>query len=638
MKKRDEQAYKHFLAQFEHQWDLCRESRDAYDEDLEYYVGYRNENDYPNAYNMTFPQLLPRIMTMLARMLGQIYQGNTNEIVAVRPRKRQDVGRVPRVQGLLNYQLETLNNVDKAGGSYLFNYQWMCNALSWGTGVAKVYWRKEERIAPRKINIPVPQYHPETGQMIGVEQKQVTIEEPQIVYDAPYAEVLHPKLFVPHPFYKNIQLMPSVHCVYRRSLDYIKRMEKKGIYRNLKDLGYSRPRVGDTGSSNIGENSYHQYGKSIEIEGYHDTGGTNSEYITPSVDVVESYGKYIFPEDESSYTVGSGLKIKGKESEAIAHIGNYKTLLSLQKNTYGYRPFFNIEAYMHPEMFGGIGIIRLGKHIQEQYDTLANTRFEGALMEINPMLQVRNDADIPPEAMIFKPFGIVPVDEIGRDVAPLVTSNMSQSKIFQEQEDFFKSTIEDMTGMYRYNMGATPTRQENVGTIYSLQQMGESRTKLLLMTMDFMGFQPMLKHMMLLNTFHLPQDFESRIITNRGEEFSPMFAGDIHPDYDFTARYTSMEPALGKMYRSQQLMQYAQMWMDSPYLQHHEFMKAILEMHDFQDSDRYLKSPQQLQQEQQAQMQQQQQAEMMAASLQDSMSAKQDERTMQREIVKGMMK
>jgi len=78
MKKRDEQAFKHFLAAYKHQWDLNKEARDAYDEDLEYYVGYRNESDYPNAYNMTFPQLLPRIMTMLARMLGQIYQGNSN--------------------------------------------------------------------------------------------------------------------------------------------------------------------------------------------------------------------------------------------------------------------------------------------------------------------------------------------------------------------------------------------------------------------------------------------------------------------------------------------------------------------------------------------------------------------------------
>jgi len=153
-----------------------------------------------------------------------------------------------------------------------------------------------------------------------------------------------------------------------------------------------------------------------------------------------------------------------------------------------------------------------------------------------------------------------------------------------------------------------------------------------------MGFQPMLKHMMLLNTFHLQKDFEARIITNRGQEFSPMFAGDVHPDYDFTARYTSMEPALGKMYRSQQLMQYAQMWNDSPYLQHYEFMKAILEMHDFHDSDRYLKSPQQLQQEQQQAQQQNAQAQMMQAGLQDSMSAKQDERTMQRDIVKGLMK
>ena len=176
-----------------------------------------------------------------------------------------------------------------------------------------------------------------------------------------------------------------------------------------------------------------------------------------------------------------------------------------------------------------------------------------------------------------------------------------------------------------------------MGTIYSIQNMGEARTKLLMMTMDHQGFRPFLKHMMLLNTYYLDPKSEIRINTPQGDGFSQMFPGDLHPEFDFQRRYTSMEPALGKHFRSQQLMQYAQMWAQSPYLQQHQFMKAIFELMDFQDGDRFIKSPEQVQQEQQQMMQQQIQLKALEMQGQNALAAEQDERTLQRDLVKGIM-
>ncbi len=965
MDKRQKEACKHFLAAYKFQWDLNQQARANYDDDLEYYTGYRDETNYPLAYNMTFPQLLPRIMTMLSRMLEQIYQGGASDLVGVRPRKKSDVDRAPRVQGLLNYQLETLNDIDCAGSSYLFNYQWMVNALSWGSGIAKVYWKKEERISPKRIQFPIPQYD-QYGRLAGMMWKSITQQAPQIVYDAPYAEVLHNKLFVPHPHYKLIQKMPFVFCVYKRSVDYLREMQQKGIYRNIKELGWDKPSTAVGTGYRYPDDSMEAFAKSLDIENYVQIAELQTDRMAPSVDVIEGYGKYIFPEDETAYDIGSGIKVKGKESEAIVHIGNYKVLLSIQKNTYGYKPFFNIGAYRHPELFWDMGIIRLGKAIQEQYDTLANTRYQGALMLVNPMLLIEQDSDIPIESLIWKPFGFVPGGvEQGVDQVKSLTIPDTFANTFREQEEFFKSTIEDMTGMYRYNMGATPTRQEAVGTIHclksdsyeiltsngwkmfhelerteevmtlnydtgemeyqmpseyieypedeyelyhfnnasaefyctgehrlpieregrsgfnkqivrarelseyshakipltgewkgtgktenpfgisgedwcafmglwlseghvqhtirnhcyavgitqcsqenidrieellkrlpfnfskngdqwivnnkklweylvtfgysyekyipydililepklleiffdwyhfgdghynaggqrcittsskqmaddlqeillkigkrsniwtekakephhhdkyhlaessdkytwwyhngiksvvkekykckvscltvpngifmirsvkykkpvwtgnSLQAMGEARIKLLLMTMDYQGFQPLLKYMMLLNTWHLPDNFEARINGPQGMSFSPMFAGDIHPDYDFTARYTSMEPSLGKHFRAQTLLQYYQIWSQSPYLQQYEFMKSIMEMMDFYDTDKYLKTPQQVSQEQQQMMQQQIQMKALELQGKDHLAASQSKRNLERDVVKQLMK
>jgi hypothetical protein len=628
MNQKDTQAFKHFIKAYQHQWDLNRQMRTNYDEDLEYYIGHRPKNRYPLVYNEVFNKLLPKTTTILSRFMDQMYQAGTGDLISVRPRKRSDVDRAPRVQGLLNYQLENLNSIDMQGGSYLFNLQWMLNAVNFGKGIAKLYWRKEERIAPRRIQMPVL-----SADGRGLELRDMLIETPQLVYDGPYAEVLHNKLFVPHPHYKNIQKMPFVFCVYKRSLDYINEMRKKGKFRNVKNIGWTSDKANAGTSSMFGEDSSEAYAKSIEIEGAVSAAELESDRMAPEIDVVEGYGKYIFPEDETPYEVGSGVKIKGKESEAIVHIGNYKSLLSIQKNEYGHKPFFDIGCYIHPEYYWDIGMIRLGKGIQEQYNTLANTKFQNDIMSVNKMMKVHSDWDGDPASLVWKPFGLIPVDDMD-EIQIMETASPYQSNEFQLQRQFFEETLEDMLGMYKYGMGETPQRQEHVGTIYSLQAMGSARTKLLLMTMDHTGFRPMLSYMMLLNLMHLPSEQEVRVNGNQGDQFTSLFPSDIHLGYDFSARYTAMEPALGKQFRAQQLIQYAQMWAQSPYLQHHQFMKAILELMDFHDSDRYLYTPEQVQGMQQNQMQ----SQIMAAEFEDQIAARGDERKLIGDVTKALVK
>ena len=634
MTNREYECFAHFIKAYKYQWDMNSYARDNFDEDIEYYLSYRDSSDYPLAFNMSFNKLLPRIFTVLSRFMEQLYQAGTGNLVSVRPRKKSDVDRAPRVEGLLNFQLENLNSMDMSGGSYLFNMEWMFNAITFGKGICKLLWKKEERISPQRITIPVPRFAP-TGQFIGMEPVEFMRELPQIVYDAPYAEVIHNKLFVPDVRYKNIQKMPFVFTVYKRSLDYIQRMKRLGKWKNTDELGWHPSSGADQNIT--GTDAGEKYAKSLDLDGVVFTDDFRSDYSTAHVDILEGYGKYIFPEDEQPYEIGSGYKIKGIESEAICHIGNYKTLLSIQKNTYGKKPFFDISAYMHPELYWDIGIIRLGKDIQRQVDNLGNVRFQNAIQLVNQMLKVREESDIPQEALIWKPFGIIPVEDMD-DVQPLIQPDVSQSNIFKEQEEFFDQTLSDMTGMYPYGMGQTPPRQEYVGTMYSLQSMGEARTKLLLMTMDHQGFQPFLRYMMLLNGWHLPSNFEFRIGNGPDQQFDKMLSGDIHPEYDFTARYTAMEPALGKQMRAQQLIQYAQMWQQSPYLQQYQFMRSIMELLDFHDPDRFLKNPQQVAMEQQQAMQQQMQMQMAGMAMQGQLQQKQQEGELVRDVVKALLK
>jgi hypothetical protein len=302
------------------------------------------------------------------------------------------------------------------------------------------------------------------------------------------------------------------------------------------------------------------------------------------------------------------MQIKGREEEVILHIGNYKTILSLQRNPYGIRPVFDIGCYLHPELYWDKSLCSLVKGIQEQFNNLANLRIHDAMMKINTMMRVDPESDVEEEDLIWRPFGIVPA--LKDEVEPLAVPDFN-SNIFQEQETFFHRAIQDIMGMYDYNMGQTPQRQERVGVVYGIQSMGEARAKLMLMTMDHTGMRPLLKYMMILNTFHLPPGFEYRIMEGNQFNFGQIFPGDLHPDYDYAARYTSMEPPLGKQYRLQQLVQMSSILMENPWINQHQWLRTIMELGDIREAQYLLKTPQQFQQE----MMSNQQAQMMAEQM-----------------------
>ena len=600
MNNKHEEIYKELLSSYKFQWDANQYNRENYDEELEVYSSYRNAADYPMPYNESFNRVLPIIHTLLSRFMDQLYQ--SGNIISVKPRKSQDVERAKSVEGVLNFQMENLNNIDCQGGSYLTMMKWFFNTITFGKGIAKAYWRKEERITPKRIMLPKPNYD-RFGNFQGMDAIDHISQEMQTVYDGPYIEILHNKLFVPHPEYKDIQKMPRVFLVYKKSLDDIKRMADKGIYKNIKELGGE----GSGGASGLSKDSREAFIASLGIEGASDLEEGQLDRRSPEMDVIEAYGKVIL--EDTPYSIGSGYKIKGKEEEIIAHIGNYRTLLSIQKNQYGIRPLFDMGCYLQPEMYWDLGMVRLTKGIQRQIDNLGNLRIQNAMMMINPMIKVQMEADIDPESLVWRPFGVVGVDDMD-DVQPLIVPD-TNSNLFMEQENFYKNTIQDIMGMYDYNMGATPQRQERVGVVYGIQQMGEARAKLLLMSMDHLGIRPLLRYLMILNTFHLPSGFEFRIGAGGGDqqEFSQIFGSDIHPNFDFAARYTAMEPALGKQQRGERLIQLAGMWKDNPWINQYQWNKTLLELTDVREADYLLKQPQDFAKEQQQAVQAQMQAE-----------------------------
>lgn len=596
---KEKEAYKYFFQAYSRLKDLNEPYRNNFDEFDEYYRGYRNNNKYPFAYNYSFNKLIPIIMTVLSRIMGHLYRNS--DVVVVRPRKSKDVRRSDYVAGLLNYQLNNLNDIDFQGGSYMVMLQWFLSALVFGKGITKCYWRKEERTAPKRleVNIPIIQRGPNGMPFLaGYDPREYITNELQTIYDGPYVENIPVRNFLPDPEYRSIQKMPCVGHLYRKSFDWLKEMEARGVFKNISEVGKINERI-QSGGSDI--ESFMQTIKDIE-------GAITLEEIqtdkhkASNIDMIDLHGKYALGGPQVD--VDNGITWKGKEEECICTIANYDTVVRLEKSMYGVKPFFDIGAHINMHRYWDIGFIELCKDIQEVYNNISNLRLQNAMMKVNTMIKVLEDSEIDPRALVWKPFGIIPVSQMD-EVETLDTPDYS-SAVFQEQINFFDRTIQDMSGIYDYSKGVTPERHEAVGTIYSIQSVGESRIRLLLMTMDYMGIRPLLKYMMTLNTYHLPSGFEFRIMgQNREDTFGRVFGSDLHIDYDFEAKYAAMEPALAKEARAAQLLQYAQIWQQDPSINHYQFKKAILELMDFPQADRFLRNPQEIMMMQQQEEQKQ---------------------------------
>ena len=593
MNRKEEKIFKYLMAQYSKQWHQNKPYRESYDENLAVYLGETAQEKFPLSYNESFNRILPIIYTMLSRFMSQMYQ--TDDIVSVKPRKRSDIENAKAVEAVLNYQMDNLNAIDTRGGSYLVMMKWFFNALTFGKGIVKCYWKKEERITPRRVSVPRAVFD-DNGQMVGTEMQDILTQDNQIVYNAPYVEVLNNKTFIPDIEYKSIQDMPFVFLVYNRSVDELHKLQEEGIYKNIKDLGWQ-----SSGTGGHPQDSMEGFVESLNLAGGAPIDREQSEFKAPYVDVIECYTKLIL--EDSAYEVGSGIKIKGKEEECIVHIGNYKTILSIQRNPYGIRPLFDIGCYMHPSLYWDVGLVELTKGIQSQVNTLANLRMQNVMLNINTMLRVDPDADIDPEALVIKPFGVIPAEK--GEIEPLIFPDTA-GQAFQEQERFFNDTIQDLMGCYSFNMGQSPVRQEKTGVVQSITSMGEARVKLLLMSMDYLGIRPLLQYMMILNTYHLPQGFEVKIADSEGTQFKQIFGESIHSDYNFVSKYTASEPSLDKNYRAQQLIQLSQMWQQSPWINQYQFIKSICELLGVKELDGLLRTPEQIMQE----SKQQQQAQM----------------------------
>ena len=380
MNEKEKEAYSYFIQSYHRLKDLNQPYRDKFDKYDEHYRGYRNPNKYPFAYNYSMRKIIPVIYTILSNIMSHIYRTG-GDIVAVKPRKSANVEGADLVSGVLNYQLQNLNDVDFQGGSYMIMLQWILSTLVHGKGIVRAYWRKDEQLMPKRLMLRIPQFNIDNmgnTYIEGEEPREVMIEQMQIMYDGPYIENIPVRHWLPDPEYRSIQQMPCCAHIYTKSIDWLKKMQIAGMFKNVGELGKHTELVKSSGPVDTAEFKM----KSEEIEGAWTVAEIETDrHKANNLDIIDLFGKYSL--GGAIYDIDSKINWKGKEDEVICTIANYDTVIKLEKTRYGVKPFFDIGCHINLTRYWDIGVIELVKDILEAYDNIVNLRVQNSMMKVN---------------------------------------------------------------------------------------------------------------------------------------------------------------------------------------------------------------------------------------------------------------
>ena len=372
-----------------------------------YYKIYRNYRDdlaVMGRSNLGLPVGFEWVEVVRAR-LYQKFAGK-RPYVRVKGREPMDESPARGIQIYQNYQYDLADYKR-------FIYDVLSQVLIYGTGIGKRFWKYEE--AERWAFTPSDPYDSSSPMMR--EKKTV------VTYDNVAFELVDLFDFRVDPEATTIgDARWCAHRVYR-TVDYLEKMAKLGIYYNIKDL----VREVEEGSSGTTADA-NKIGR-LQVEG-HDA--TKSGTVKP----IECW-EYC---DENNVFV----------------VANGKYVIRNEKNEYGEKPYEVGKIISTPHEFYGIGLIEIGGPSARLMEDLMNSAMDNISFSVNKMFVV-DENRIEDSELQSRPGGMIHVSgDVNSALRELEFTNVAAdiTNILAVVNDFSKRS----TGVNDYLTGSADRR------------------------------------------------------------------------------------------------------------------------------------------------------------------------------------
>jgi hypothetical protein len=418
--------------------------------------------------------------------------------------------------------------------------------LIYGTSVVKVYWDKKVETVEEEIEID-PDF-PELGSQ-KVEVEKTTKNQPVVEMVDLYDFFWDPKGF-------DIDSCGWVaHRTYR-SYDYLIKMQKQGLYKNvnLLEKDKTRPFKGETD----------------KITRTTALGTTDPQSVSGDSDKEANIELIEYWEDNRVVTIANRTVVIRDDKNPFAH---------------GKKPFVRFVDQSVPKEFCGIGELEPIETLQKELNDMRNQRMDNASLILNRMWLVQNGANVDEDELVSDVGGIIHTDKI-EGVQALYPPEIPNSSY--REETLIKADIQQTTGITDYTKGVASDAlaNETATGISMMQEAGNARIKLKMMNIE-MGIREIGELFISLNKQFIDEETVIRILGEGSPQWLLVKPSEIKDNFDLmveSAPRLLENDAIAK----RQALELFQMFANDPLIDQLELRRYILEAFNAKNIDKLL--------------------------------------------------
>ena len=440
-------------------------------------------------------------------------------------------------------------------------YQLFTDMLIYGGCPYEVGWRYE----PRKIKRKVPMVD-ESGILLGYEEQEIEV----VNWDDPDFQPFMIDDLYPDPEGTSID---DCSWVIRRRYITRKELEAKideGIYKvkDLEAINQAGDRISEGKQDRLAA-----IGAADAYADEADVGGRRYELL-------EMW------EDDRVTTVINRTEVIRDEANPFWH----------GKKPFGFAKFDPLNGE-----FYGISLVEVIEHLQAELNTTRNQRIDATSQTINRMWIVLKGMGLEPADLVSRPNGIIWVDSM-EEVPKEVEFKPPDPAAYQE-ESIIKADIQEATSTYNEARGA-PSDTKRTATENAIRERSTNiRFETKLRIFEALGLKRLGFFYDQLNQQFI-DDIRSIRISGEdgGYEWQEMRPEDIAGRFEYQPAGSSIEPTLDKLeYRTNLLNLYNE-FKEDPEIKTRELKKRVFEAFGIKDTEKLIKSEEEIMQEQQEEL------------------------------------
>lgn len=419
------------------------------------------------------PYSWANVETIVPRMVAQ------KPIVEYKPREPMDDFSSEIHTALFKYWWDQ----DGAFGKVV---SWIKNALIYGTGVAKIYWKTTEK------EVTSYEFGQDGKPLLDENGEFITNVDTVVDFDDPCLEVVNMYDFFLDPEARNIQDAQWAIHRYYKSFD---ELESAGYYKNLKRLKRYL-------TSKIEKSPEETERKELAF-------GHAGEY-DETVDNIEIWEMW----DKDGLTVmAAGEIIIREQANPFWH---------------GKKPFIALNDSIIPQEFYGKGEIEPVIKLQHALNTIQNQIIDNRTQILMNMWKITGE-NVDESELIYRPNGVIHLSNEYEKVEPIIPPDLTGNA--QKDVSLIKSDIQQALGIYDYTKGAETGANKTATGIGLVQEAANARFKHKIQLLEE-AIKEVGEMVLALYQQFITDEKVIRVVGKKGEEFIRVLPKDIAGEYD----------------------------------------------------------------------------------------------------------